>query len=88
VFSLFLLSSKHAKSFSDSSGKQAMFTEAALLRMSRLLFAAKRLCNQMRMSRLLFVGSYLQFLRPIKNDGMIFNIQYMLLGNNYGTFIK
>jgi hypothetical protein len=42
MFSLFLLSSKHAKSFSDSSGKRAMFTEAALLHMSRLLFAAKR----------------------------------------------
>jgi hypothetical protein len=40
VFSLFLLSSKHVKSFSDSSGKRAMFTEAAVLRMSRLLFAA------------------------------------------------
>jgi hypothetical protein len=26
VFSLFLLSSKHAKSFSDSSGKRDMFT--------------------------------------------------------------
>jgi hypothetical protein len=40
VFSLFLLYSKHAKLFSASSGKGAMFTEAALLGMSRLLFAA------------------------------------------------
>jgi hypothetical protein len=55
VFSLFLLSSKHAKSFSNSSGKRAKFTEAALLRMSRLLF----------------VGSYLQFLRPIKTTEKI-----------------
>jgi hypothetical protein len=71
VFSLFLLSRKHAKSLSDSSAKRAMFTEAALLRMSRLLFAAKRLCNAMCMGRLLFVGSYLQFLRPIKTTEKI-----------------
>jgi hypothetical protein len=65
VFSLFLLSSKHAKSFSDSSGNRTMFTEAALLRMSRLLF----------------VGSYLQFLRPIKTTekiiGMIIEVIYL-----------
>jgi hypothetical protein len=46
-------------------------SEAALLRMRRLLFAVKRLCNVMRMSRLLFVGSYLQFLRPIKTTEKI-----------------
>ena len=34
-----------------------------LLCLSRLVFAAKRRCNLMRMSRLVFVSSYLQFVR-------------------------
>jgi hypothetical protein len=70
-----------------------MFTEAALLRMSRLLFAAERLCNVMRMSRLLFVGSYLQFRDPSANqndekNNMNDNRKYKIIDEPEGDTIS